>query len=147
MSVIAIEPIILEDAEFLVEEDDYTGHVSRVELVPTRTQVAWSSLSPASSMTKAGRPTWVANVDGAQDWKTPASLARYLFAHEGEVKTITFKPKRGTGEPAWTVSAQLVAPSVGGAVNTVPVFSVALPVQGQPVPDFDDDPLTPNPAE
>lgn len=147
MATIALEPVVLTDCEFLVEADDYTGHVSRVEFVPTVPTFSWKGLTPTAVFNKAGASTWVANVDGAQDWKTPKSLSRYLLAHEGESKVVKFKPKKGAGLPAFTATLTIVPGPIGGAVDTVGVFTVSMPCSGKPVPDYDDTPATPNPAE
>jgi len=147
MATIALDPVVLTDCEFTVDVDDYTGHVSRVEFVPTTPTFSWKSLSPASVVNKSGTPTWVANVEGAQDWKTPKSLSRYLLAHAGQSKSVKFKPAKGAGLPAFTATLTIAPPPIGGAVDTVGVFTVSMAVNGQPVPDYDDAPGTPNPAD
>src|SRR5690349_14728586 len=144
---VAVEPFVLTNVLFAVDADDFAAHVSKVELVPTTPTVAWKGLAPAGSFNSSGQSSWVANVDMAQDWTTPGSLARYCFAHQGEKRTVTFQPQAGDGQPAWTVELTLVPPSIGGAVDTVAVSSIAMQVSGQPVPDWDNDPATANPAE
>jgi hypothetical protein len=147
MSKIALKPVVLTDCEFLVDVDDYVGHVSRVEFVPTTPTFAWKGLTPSSAFNKAGTSTWVCNVEGAQDWETPKSLARYLLAHAGQEKTVKFKPTVGAGMPAFEADVTIAPPPIGGAVDTVAVFTISMPVSGAPTPDFDDNPVTPNPAD
>jgi len=147
MTAVPIVPTFLEDCEFIVDADDYSAHVSRVEIVPSRTSVQWRGMSKGSTHNRSGRGSHVANVDYAQDWTTPKSFSRYLAAHDGEIKTVRFQPVKGSGEPSFTVDVQIVAGPIGGAVDTIAVGSVSLPCQGAPVPDYDDDPITPNPAD
>jgi hypothetical protein len=147
MTAVTVEPIILSNVELSIGADDYAAHVSSVTLTPTYPTVSWKGLAPGAVVNKAGKATWTLALNFAQDWTTPTSLARYLFAHDGEVKTFTFQPEAGTDAPTWTVDAQCLAGAIGGAIDTVPTGTVTLPCQGSPVPDWDNDPLTPNPAE
>lgn len=147
MAAIALDAVVLTDCEFIVDVDDYTGHVNRVEFVPTTPTFSWKSLSPSSVVNKSGAAVWVCNVEGAQDWKTVKSLSRYLLAHAGESKTVKFKPAKGTGLPAFSATVTIAPPPIGGAGDTVAVFSVSMAVNGKPIPDYDDAPGTPNPAE
>lgn len=147
MTAVPIVPTFLEDCEFLVEADDYAAHVSRVEFVPSRTSVQWRGMSKDSSHNRSGRGTYVANVDYAQDWTTPKSFSRYLEAHDGEIKTVKFKPQAGVGLPSFTVDLQITAGPIGGAVDSIAVGSISLPCQSRPVPDYDDNEATPNPTD
>ena len=144
---ITVSPIVLTNVLFQVDVDNYAAHVSKVEFVPTVPTTSWKGLAPGSQFNASGNSTWVCNVDLAQDWTTPKSLARYLFAHEGEQKDVIFKPQNEDGAPAWAATVTIAPGNIGGTVDGVPVSSVTLQVKGKPVPDFDDDPLTPNPAE
>lgn len=147
MSKIAVQPITLHDVELSIDVDDYAAHVSKVELVPTYPQSTWKGLSPDSVHSSVGSPSWVATLEYAQDWTTPKSLARYLFAHQGQTKSVVFKPQAGVDMPAWLVDVVIVSGPVGGTVDTTATGSVSCPVKGQPVPDYDDNPVTPNPAD
>jgi hypothetical protein len=147
MTVIDVQPIILSNVQLAVATDDFAAHCSGVTLTPTYPTVSWKGLAPGAVVNRAGKPTWVLGIDFAQDWTTLKSLARFLFAHDGEVKTFTFQPEAGADAPTWTVDAQCLAGAIGGSVDTVPTSTVSLPCQGSPVPDWDNDPLTPNPAE
>lgn len=134
MASIAIQPIVLNDITLSVAADNYESSVSRVELVPTTPTVAWKGMSPAANINLAGVPTWVANIDYAQDHATASSFSQYLQANAGTVKTMKFAPKKGaTGStPTFTVDVLIVAGPIGGALDTVAVGSVSLPVNGQP---------------
>lgn len=147
MTAVPVAPIVIKNATFMVGADDYAAHCSKVEFVPTPSNASWKGMAPAGVFNGSGLSTWVANVDIAQDWTTPKSLARYLFAHEGETKTVTFQPEAGATAPSWTVELTIVPPSIGGAVDAVATSSVTMQIKGRPVPDFDNTPATPNPTE
>lgn len=131
----ALVPIILNDVVFTVAADNYEGHVSRVEFVPTASLVTWKGLTPTAVNQFPTSATWALNLDYAQDWATAASLSQYLFDNEGTSKVVTFKPKKpptGTA-PTWTATVIITPGAIGGAVDVVPVGTVSLGVQGKPV--------------
>lgn len=130
MAQIAIEPIILTNVLMTIGTDDYAKHVSRVEFVPTASIVNWKGLNPTSVFSKTTRATWVCNLEYAQDWETEDSLSQYLHDNEGAEKAVVFEPEAGGASVAATV--QIVPGSIGGAVDTVPVASVSLGVNGKP---------------
>jgi hypothetical protein len=147
MAQVTVTPIVLKNVLFTVDVDDYAAHVSKVEFVPTPSNATWKGLSPAAVFNGSGLSTWVCNIDGAQDWATVKSLSRYLFAHEGESKTVKFQPQVGATSPAFTATLTIVPCTIGGGVDTVPTFTVTMQCAGKPVADFDNTPGTPNPAE
>jgi len=147
MSKIAVQPIVLKDVELTIDVDDYAAHVSKVQFDPSTPSASWKGLAPSSVFNASGASTWTCTLEYAQDWTTPKSLARYLLAHEGEEKDVVFQPQQGAGMPAFAATVTIAPGPIGGAVDGVPVGSVTLQVKGKPVPDFDNDPLTPNPAE
>jgi len=130
MSVIAVEPIVLTDVSLLIPTDDYAKNVSSVTLTPTSTNVSWKGLGK-NTFTGATTATWVVTVEYAQDWETPNSLSQYLYEHEGEKVTMTFKPQSGSG-PSFTAEVTIVPGAIGGAVDTVAVGSVTLPCTAKP---------------
>ena len=135
MAAPALVPIILNDVVLTVAADNYEGHVSRVEFVPTASLVKWSGLTPTSVYQFPTASVWALNLDYAQDWATASSLSQYLFDNEGTTKVITFKPKKpasGTA-PTWTATVIITPGAIGGAVDAVPVGTVSLGVQGKPV--------------
>ncbi len=132
----AFQPIILTDVVLTVEADNYEAEVSRVEFVPTASIVTWKGLTPSSQHNFPTAASWVLNLDYAQDWASTDSLSRYLFDNEGELKAVTFKPKKpasGTA-PTWSADVYVTPGAIGGAVDTVAVASVSLGVSGRPVP-------------
>lgn len=151
MTKIQLETIVLTDVDLILGDvatgDDYSWHVSKVELVPTAPVSTWKGMSPPSVHQKVGTSTWVMNLDTAQDWKTEGSLSRFLHDNHGQTVPFKFKPQTGTGEPAWGGNLIAVQGPVGGTVDQTAVGSIALPIKGQPVPDYDDNPVTPNPED
>lgn len=144
MTEIPVKPFVLKDVELLIGADDYAAHVSRVQFTNARQTVTWQGLSPDASFSDSSSPTWQAVLDYAQDWETPNSLSRYLMANDGQTKTAKFKPRKGVGLPAFTADVIIAAGPIGGQGQAVQVGSVTLGVVGAPVPDYDDDPATPN---
>lgn len=150
MAKVTLGGYVLEDVLLTIklaggpEGDDYSRHVSKVELVPARGTVTWQGLSPDATIQRAGRASWVANVDHVQDWETPASLSRFLLEHDGEQAELLFQPRAGAGLPSFTATGTLASGPIGGATGAVPVGSITIPLDGKPVPDWDNDPLTPN---
>lgn len=138
MTTVPVQPFILRDVDFTVAlegdvtPDNYEFHVSRVALTPSTSVVTWQGLSPDASFSAQTSSTWVAELTGAQDWETANSLSGFLFDHEGERASITFQPRKGSSD-TFTVDVTLAPASVGGDVNTVPVFSVSLGCDGKPV--------------
>ena len=131
MAVIAVKPFVLKDSVFKVEADDYAGHTSAVEFVPSSSPVVWKGLKPASVFTDVASATWVCNVALAQDWDTPNSLSRYLFEHEGEAVEVIFEP--ASGGTGFSATLVITPGSIGGTVDGVAVSTVSLGVQGRPV--------------
>lgn len=125
-----VQPILLNDIVLRVEEDDYEAHVSRAELVPTTSVVTFKGMTPSSVHQFPTSPTWVLNLDLAQDWAAADSLSNYLFDNAGEIKTFTLAPK--SDGPAFAVDAICTPGSIGGAGEAVATSSVSLPASGQP---------------
>ena len=130
MAEIAIKPFIMRDCLFQVESDNYEGHVSQVEFVPSPVLASWKGLKPGAVHQFAGLATWVSNLALAQDWETADSLSRYLHEHEGEEIDVIFQPVNG-GTPV-TAKIIVVPGSIGGTVDGVAVSSVSCPVNGKP---------------
>lgn len=135
MTTPPVVPIILNDVELLVEEDNYEAHVSQVQIDPTTNIVRWKGMTPTSNHAFPTTPEWALLLAYAQDWATPNSLSAYLLAHVGERKTFKFKPKRAAAgtAPTATVVAFIAPGTIGGQIDQVAVASVTLGVEGQPV--------------
>lgn len=134
MAAIAVAPFVLKDAVFTVGTDSYEAHVSAVTFTPSSSTVTWVGITPASAFSDQSTPTWVCQIDYAQDWTTTNSLAQYLLTNQGQTKVVVFKPQgNATGKPIFTATLILVAGPIGGAVNTVQVGSVTCGVVGAPV--------------
>jgi hypothetical protein len=131
MATIAVQPFALTDAVVKVAADNYEAAVSAIEFVPNVATFSFAGLTPAAQFNFAGSPSWVVNLSGAQDWATATSLSNYLLANAGKNVEMQFAPIKGG--KAYKATVTIVPTTIGGSVNTVPVFSVTLQVQGQPV--------------
>lgn len=131
MTQIAVAPLFLKDVIFTVGTDDYEKHVSNVTFTPSTSPQTWKGLNPDATFTNVGSATWTVDLEYAQDWTTTNSLSAYLFANQGETKTVEFAPQNGVG-PSFTASVIIVAGAIGGAVDTYGAATVSLPLQGQP---------------
>jgi hypothetical protein len=130
MTTIAVAPFVLKDCKFKVDADNYEGHTSGVEFVPTASSVEWQGLTPTASFTDVATAKWKCNVDLAQDWETTDSLSRYLHEHEGEAVDVEFEPiAGGTG---WGATIVITPGSVGGKSGAVATSTVSLGVRGRP---------------
>lgn len=132
MAKIEVKPIVLRDCELSIAADDYAAHVSGVTITPNTGSVSWNGLTPDATFSFPTATNWGAALDYAQDWQTPNSLSRYLFDHEGEQVTMTFKPK--TGGLGWEIDVFIAPGAIGGQVNNVATASVSLGVIGKPRP-------------
>jgi hypothetical protein len=133
MATPALNPFVLKDCLFQVAADNYEGHVSTVEFVPTSAVQAWKGLTPTAVYSAGTNSTWVCNLGLAQDWQTADSLSRYLFENEGEEVIVRFEPVNGGLGIDATI---IIAPgTIGGAVDTFAVATVSLGVKGKPTLD------------
>lgn len=128
MATITVEPIVLKNALLSIGLDNYEKHVSSVELVPAPNAQTFHGLGDNSNVI-AGKTTWTANISFAQDWKTVDSLSKYLFNNQGQTKTMTFSPENGVGD-AFAATVLIQPGSIGGAVDSIAVTTVTLPIQG-----------------
>lgn len=139
MAVVEVTPFLMKDVVLTLTpaapgtEGSFQKHVSQVEFVPSASQVDWKGLSPSAVFTFPTAATWTCNLSYAQDWSSPDSLSRFLYDHEGETVAATFEPTSGVGT-SWAADLIIVPGSIGGTVDSVAVGTVALGVQGKPVP-------------
>lgn len=135
MAVIAVEPVKLSNVILQIattspaKSDNYEGHVSAVELVPTVPVSQWKGMG-GNVIPLAGIPTWMVNITMAQDYKTTAALSKYLMENRGVAIDITFRPV--AGGPGYKITALAIPGSIGGALDSDAVTSVSLPAAGQP---------------
>ncbi|QCQ16988.1 hypothetical protein [Microbacterium sp. RG1] len=135
MSTPVVKPIVLNDIDLVLGTDNYEAHVSKVELVPTTPTAQWKGMTPTAIHNLTGTPTWVCNIDYAQDHETALALAQWLAANVGVPTVMKFKPKKpATGTaPLYTATIVPVPGPIGGALDSVATGSVSMPVNGQPV--------------
>lgn len=125
MAEIDVNPFLLADFILSVDGDDYAAASSTIELAPSTTVVTFKGLKP-TSIHKRAVTDWTCNLTFAQDWVNTDSLSNFLFAHQGEtVEACTVKPQSGVG-PSFTVDLSIAAGSIGGAVDSTAVSTVAL---------------------
>jgi len=136
MTVVPVAPIVLKDVTLLIGTDNFEMHVSQVEFVPTAQMQTWKGLTPAAVFTDQAAPTWVCNLGYAQDWSSAATLSSYLYANQGQLKSVKFKPDINTAQAEWDADLIISAGQIGGTVDTFSVGSVSLGVQGVPVPTY-----------
>lgn len=128
MSVIGLQPIMLKDATFAVESDDYSSSIMEATFVP---QVEWMwSDRLSSSVPVFGRVRWVCQLGFVQDLTTPGALSLYLISNAATTKTITFTPV--ADGPTVTAEALIVPAQVGGVPNQQMTAQVILPLFGEP---------------
>lgn len=139
MAVIDVKPIRLSNAKLNIKSGatdvgDFEKHVSNVLLSPTTGAVNWTGLGGNTHQFPTAT-VWVLTLDYAQDWSATTSLSRYLLENAGKTVTITLTPAGGVisaSNPGFVVTATLVPGPIGGAVDTVSVGQVSLPVDGAP---------------
>jgi len=141
MSAIAVQPIVLKNATFKVDIDNFEAATSAVTFVPTvaTSAVTFKGLTPSASFSfPTTQPSeWVCNIDYAQDWETAGSLANYLHDNEGDAVAVEFVPEAGSAMPKFTATITIAPGQIGGSVDQVATSSVSLastkPVKGTTV--------------
>lgn len=132
MAAIAVAPFVLKDVDLVIDVDNYEAHVSQVLFQPASQTVTWKGLTPTAVFSDQTAASWTCQLSFAQDWATADSLSNYLLENAGEKVTAVFKPKKGTGLPAFTADVILAAPPIGGNVDQVATGTVTLGVDGAP---------------
>ncbi|MFJ3392023.1 hypothetical protein [Leifsonia aquatica] len=131
MAEIDLSPILLNDIDLTIGANGYAGSVSSAALVPTTNIVTFKGMKPGKTYNFPTDPTWVCNLNFAQDWATANSLSTYLLEHAGEVvEDCILAPK--SGGQAFKVTLVLVPGQIGGDGDTVATATVSLGVQGAP---------------
>lgn len=126
-------PILLSNVTLQIgASHTFEKACSAVAIVPSTSIVNFTGMSPGAQYGFPTSPTWTVTITAAQDLQTASSLHNYLLANGGTQATLVFTPNAADPLSTVTVTAILVAPQIGGDVNTVGTFSVTLGVQGQP---------------
>jgi hypothetical protein len=133
MPQITVDPLVFKDVIATIgAADAYEQHCSQILFTPASAQITWQGLTPASVHTDTATATWSCQFDYVQDWETPDSLARFLYANEGAKVPFKLKPRRGSG-PEFEATLIIVPGAIGGAINTFGATSVTLGCTGRPV--------------
>lgn len=132
MTVISPTPLVIKDALVQVAVDSYEAAVTSVAFTPSASVITATAVAPGAVYTDVSPATWTADITFLQDWNDPASLANYLFDHEGETVAMTFQPKNGDGA-SFSAEVVIVPGAVGGAVGVFAETTVQLGVVGKPV--------------
>ena len=103
--------------------DEYTAAVTSCALVPS---------VPKGQVTDigGGAPTWMAEIEYNQDWKTPNSFAQQLIAWHGRTKSFKYTPANG-GQVA-TFDAVVEVGRMGGSGSSLHNATISFQVVGQP---------------
>ncbi len=137
-------PIVLKDCDLEFELDNYAAHASSIIFTPTASVQTFQGMSPVGQFTDSSEPTWTLNVTFVQDWGSPKSLSKYLYANAGKSTACKFKPKVGTGLPAFNSTVTLAHGAIGGPGGQYPTSTVSMGCT-KPILDSDDSPATPEP--
>lgn len=78
-------------------------------------------------MTGSASPRDTLHIESIQDFTDPAGVQAFLWRNRGQVADFTWQPTADTNE-VWSGKVTVVAPSVGGDVNTQLDYSLDLPI-------------------
>lgn len=130
MTVIAVKPKVFKKYKVKIGVDNYEAHVSAVTLTPSATAQNWRGADGVNHAA-TGDAAWTCQLDYAQDWETPNSLAIYLLNNEGLAKDVEFFPLE-TG-PKFTATIIITPGPIGGAVDAYGTASATCGVEGRPL--------------
>lgn len=130
MTDIVPKPYEINTATLTLGSDTFQKACRRAEAVPTHAGNTFDAIDGAS-YPLGGTPSWVLNVELAQDWDTASSLAIYLMEHDGEEVTFEYLP---TATAVRKITGTLLcrAISMGGQSKAAAVSTVTLPIVGLP---------------
>lgn len=116
---------MMGDATLTIGGTDYAGQVSSAVFTPASSIVTHKGLKPTAVQTFPTAPTYTLDLTYAQDFTTDATLAVYLYEHQGEtIPDVVFAPI--TGGRTFTADITIAPGSIGGAVDTVAEGTVSL---------------------
>ncbi|MFZ4843016.1 hypothetical protein [Mycetocola saprophilus] len=121
----------LKEVIVVLDGTDYGAHTSSVDATPASTTTTWRGGKSGAIRTDRSPSEWVVNLNVAQDFATPGSLANILLENDGKKAQFAFQPFPDSPFML-EVEVTLVAPKVGGAVNAFNESTVALPANGAP---------------
>lgn len=134
---------ILRNVQVEIGGKDYGPATSTAVFTPAGSVVRFPGLAPEGRLSASTAADWTLDLTFVQDWTSTDSLAKELLEREGETVTVKFKPDRAIGAPAFSAEVTLAAPAIGGSEG-FPTSTVSMG-STKPVPDYDDNPVTPNP--
>jgi len=132
MTNIIPKAFTFRNATVQIGSDNYEAAISKAEITPSASTVVFKGVTPGAVYSDVTEASWTANIEYAQDWANPASLANYLHEHAGETVAMTFVPNVGEDAPSVTVDVILQAGAIGGTVDQTAKGSVSLGVIGKP---------------
>ncbi|CAG7618438.1 IPT/TIG domain-containing protein [Leucobacter soli] len=132
MTQIDVKPRVFKNYRLKIAAHNLEKHVSGVTFTPTTSIQTWKGGTPEAVFSDATSPTYACQLDYAQDWETPESLALFLMEHEGElIEGVEFHPLGPTG-PHFTADLIIVPGQIGGSIDAYGTATVQLGVQGKP---------------
>jgi hypothetical protein len=125
MAAITPAPLFIKNALVRFGTDSYEAAVRDVKFTPSASVVTTRAMTPSAIYQDVDTATWTLDMTYLQDWSVNNSLARYLYANEGQVVAMTFEPINGGA----TITANVVVTpgAIGGAVGAYAEASVTLP--------------------
>lgn len=109
--------------------DEYTAAVTSCSLTPSVPKGQVTDIG-GGVQPYVGVPTWVADIEYNQDWKTPESFSQQLIAWHGQVKAFKYTPTDG-GQVA-TFAALVEVGRMGGSGSALHNATISLQVVDQP---------------
>jgi hypothetical protein len=133
MSIIDIDPLLIEDAVVTFGTNDHSAAVRSAVFNPNATVQRWRGMSKTSQVKKY-TTDWALDLEKAQDWETANSLSLYLRANEGLEVPVTVKPRSGSGP---TFSATVLVPPIpiGGVAEQIATSTISLGCTSRPESD------------
>lgn len=109
--------------------DEYTAAVTSCALVPSVPKGQVTDIGGGVTGF-VGTPTWMAEIEYNQDWKTVGSFAQQLIAWHGQTKSFKYTPASG-GQVA-TFDAVVEIGRMGGSGSALHNATISFQVVGQP---------------
>jgi hypothetical protein len=134
MPPVPLVPLVMRDVELLFGDlpaaPDYRHHTNVASWTPSATPVRVSGLGGKTFLAN-GDTQWALDLAVAQDWTTEESLSNYLYEHEGEIVTVTVRPRSGVG-PSFRQKVLIQPTAIGGTGGQEARSAISLPAEGKP---------------